>query len=681
MEIIMFAIITLIIIVIAIYRNTINKPILNFKYNNIKYIIFKNQDAIHLGKYENKKFKIVFEDEKKSLKNIINILLSDNINGEEFNNLEILNNQTIPNTNKIKNTIKLEMNNDKKKILKNNCKKLNDFQKINNDNQNNFTNYMTRYIISTIIIPIITIIIGFIIIENTVSTDGIFGGLAAAGPMILLIGGCYIFTIIYEILSIVKIIKKFINKYSKPKTIISLLIIQILLFIILNYFQMYILKFSSLYSWLYSWLFLFKIPLTIFISSLIIIYDLRKNDKTDNPKKTSLRIKIIISILAILTISLIIYRIIIINKYYEQQQQKPQNPQQSIEKIDNSYCTTYIAETDNYVYCETNLGQIKQINLTTKGKKIYGNDINSISLYIPNEPNCGNYIYYLDYNNKMQDEFYSINIINGNQTKIGTYNADFIDIYRAIDGTIYYTVTDYSSLNPKTSYIYNPIKNENTKLNEVIEMIRYIKDNKIYHVQDKKLYVYDTNSKIDQLAYDDIYEISGFDEYITNKTTGIKYLIREGKFYIKNIADNTIYLLDDSHRYETITIDNNKLYLSYYQHNQTLNDHSIAYINLNDTNYKITETNIEFNSRHGYAIHNDYVYYIDSNNIGNDNDKIGKLYKLNLLEGTSKPLYDFNTYNIQKGADDYIYLYDTTNNEFTRLNTNTDQYEIIDKEN
>lgn len=685
MEIIMFTTIVLILFATVAYRINVSKPILNFKYNNQEYLIFKNYGVIYFGKYENKKFKTISEDEKKSLKNIINILLSDNINGEEINNLEILNNQNIPNTNKIKNTIKLEMNNDKKQVLKNNCKKLNDFQKINDSNQKTFANYMTCYIISTITIPIIMFIIGFFIIDNTVSTDGIFGGLAAAGPILLLIGGCYIFSVIYEIIYIIKIIKKFIKQYSKPKTIISFLIIQILLFIILNCFNNLILIFTVKYNNnilnIISWLFLFKIPLTVFISSLIIIYDLRKNDKTDNPLKMSLRIKIIISILAILTITLIIYRIIIINKYYEQQKPQSQNPQQPTEKIDNSYCTTYIAETDKYIYCETNMGQIKQIDLTTKKSKLYGNDINSISLYVPNEQNSGNHIYYLDYNNKMQDEFYAINIINGEQTKIATYNSDFIDIYRSLDGTIYYTITDYSSLNPKTSYIYDPVKNNNTKLNEVIEMIRYINDNKIYHVKDKELYVYDTIKKTDQLAYDDIYEISGYDKYITDKKNGIKYLIREGKFYIKNITDNTVYLMDDSHHYKTMTIDNNKLYLSYYQYNQTLNDHSIAYIDLNNTNYKITETNIEFNSRCGYAIHNDYIYYIDNNNNGNDNNKIEKLYKLNLLDRTSKPLYNFKTYNIQKGDSDYIYIYNTNNNEFIRLNTNTDEYQIIDKEN
>ncbi len=678
MEPIMFIAIVLILIFVAIYRININKPILNFKYNNQSYLIFKKQGHFYLGKYKNKNFEIISEEERDPLKNIINILLSDNTFEDEINNLEILDNQNIPNINKVTNTIKLEMNDSKKKTFKNNCVILKDsYKQLNDNKQINFNYYMTCYIISTIIIPIIIFLIGYIFIENTVSTDGIFGGLAAAGPLLLLILGCNIFAIIYEIVYIIKIIKTFIKQYSKPKTIISLLLIQILIFLILNYLNTLVLGLiltnSNYILNIISWLFIFKIPISLFISSLIIIYDLRKKDKTDNPLKTSLRIKIIISLLSILAISLIIYRIVGINRYHIQKQQKTN------ETINNSYCTNYITETDKYIYCKTNTGNIKQINLMTKESKIYGNDINSISLYVPNEANSGNYIYYLDYNKKMQDEFYTINIANGEQTKIATYNADFIDIYRSLDGTIYYTVTDYSSPNPKTSYIYDPIKNNNTKLNEVIEMIRYIKGNKIYHVkEDKKLYIYDTSDKTDQLAYDDIYEISGFDKYIADKTKGIKYLIREGKLYIKNIVDNTTYLIDDTHQYQSMIIDNNKLYISYYEYSPTFNGHSIAYIDLSNTNYQIIETNIKFNSDAGYTIYNDYIYYIDNTNNGNTNSQ-KKLYKINLLDGTSKPLYNFNTYNVEKGNNNYIYLYTTPYNEFIRLDTNTDQYEVIDR--
>lgn len=671
MEIIMFTIITLIIIVIAIYRNSINKPILNFRYNNLKYLIFKNQDTISLGKYENNKFEIIFEDEKQSLKNIINILLSDNINGEEFNNLEILNNQNIPNTNKIKNTIKLEMNNDKKEILKNNCKKLNDFQKINNDNQNNFTNYMTRYIISTITIPIIIFIIGFFIIEITIITTGIFGSLTANGKILLLIGGGHIFTIIYEIVSIVKIIEKFIKHYNKAKTIISFLIIQTLLFIILNYSQMFInptIKYNNILE-IISLILLFKIPLAIFISSLIIIYDLRKNDKTDNPKKTSLRIKIIISILAILTISLIIYRIVITNKYYEQSQQKPQplNPQQPTEKIDNSYCTTYIAETDSYVYCETNIGQIKQINLITKEKKIYGDGINDIPLYDANTINNKNYIYYLDYNANNLDNLYVIDIIKGTQTKIGSYDIDLMNTYKSIEEKLYYTIIDYPNYT-KITYMYDPITNKNTKLNDDVDTIKYVNNNKIYHSIYDKMYIYDNENYTDRLLYENynenLYE-QDLNNYILDKNNGMQYLINDGTFTISNITNNIVYFEDNSREYTSFIINDNKLYISYSKDY----DNSIISIDLNDSNYNITEINVDFYPTNVYIVHNNYLYYAKD-----------QIYKINLSNGESEKIYNNTIHNIQKGNSDYIYMR-TTNNEFIRLNTNTDQYEIIDKEN
>ena len=209
MEPIMFIAIVLILIFVAIYRININKPILNFKYNNQSYLIFKKQGHFYLGKYKNKNFEIISEEERDPLKNIINILLSDNTFEDEINNLEILDNQNIPNINKVTNTIKLEMNDSKKKTFKNNCVILKDsYKQLNDNKQINFNYYMTCYIISTIIIPIIIFLIGYIFIENTVSTDGIFGGLAAAGPLLLLILGCNIFAIIYEIVYIIKIIDR-----------------------------------------------------------------------------------------------------------------------------------------------------------------------------------------------------------------------------------------------------------------------------------------------------------------------------------------------------------------------------------------------------------------------------------------------------------------------------------------
>lgn len=658
------------------------KILLNFNHNNNDYLFFTENETFYLGKYKKNTFEKIEESEKNSLKAIINLLISnDNIKDEFKKNNIIIKNNTTDITDELNNTIKINIENQKADNLKLNCSILNDktieiirkqsdYTGIEDENSK-FKNSLGNYVLSSIIIPIIILVIGWIIIMNTISTGGIFGGFNVVGPLLLLLLGCNIFSIIYEIVYIIKIIKKFIKQYSKSKTLILFLLIQILLFIILKYFQMFILRFTIQYNDnmldIISCLFLFKIPLTIFISSLIIIYDLRKNDKTDNPKKTSLRIKIIISLLAILTIPLIIYRIVTINKYYEQQ--KPQQ-QETTKKIDNSYCTTYITETDKYIYCETNMGQIKQININTAEEIIYGDGVNDIPIYDANPINNKNYIYYLDYNANKLDNLYVIDIIKGAQTKIESYDIDLMDIYKSAEEKLYYTITDYPDYT-KTTYMYDPSTNKNTKLNDGIDMIKYTNSNKIYHSQYNKMYIYDNANYTDNLLYEN-YNENIYDKelntYILDKNNGMQYFINEGKFTIANITNNTIYFEDNSKEYTSFTINNNKLYIAY----SNDYDNSIISIDLNDNNYNITEMNVEFYPTNNFIVHNNYLYYA---NFVNNN----QLYKINLLDYKSEQIYNDAIHNIQKGNNDYIYFL-TTNNKFIRLDTNTDKYEIIDEQ-
>lgn len=94
----------------------------------------------------------------------------------------------------------------------------------------------------------------------------------------------------------------------------------------------------------------------------------------------------------------------------------------------------------------------------------------------------------------------------------------------------------------------------------------------------------------------------------------------------------------------------------------------LFYIDLNDTNFKINDTLIEFNPiNNEYLIDNGYLYFLDEDY---------KLFKIN-LENEEKEMIDINNiYGLQAVSNNNIYYYDKING-FSRYNINTKKIENI----
>ena len=631
------------------------KILLNFNKTNNNFVIFAENKKFYLGKYNDNQFEKIIENEKETLKNFVGHLINNEVIIDDLDkfNISIIKSK-IEITDELTNTIEIKIDENKLKIFKNNCAIISGkpIEEEINDNENDeiydntksFKKTMTIYINSSWIIPLILFVISFSSLQNN-SYDGMFGGLMAAGDLILSIITINSITLMYELIFTIFIIRKYLKHVSKFKLFIYILIIVILPIIIFQIWAIILL------------------PLLFLISSATTISSLNTTPQDNNIKikNKNKRLNIIIIVLLVFAIITICYSLI---SYYNAKKENEEYDQKYEEEY--GYCTNYITSTDKYIYCETYTHKIKQINIETKETKKYGN---LLSLHFSHKLNDNfNYIYYYDLNSKSMDDLYVIDAVTGNQNKIGEFKADFTDFFQSNDGNIYYTIKSYSSNNPPTTYIYNPKKNINTKLDDTVDSIRYIDGDNYYHIYDKNLYVYNYRTKEDKLLYEEYYEYP-WDKYYMDKNNGIKYLVSRYVFSITDITTNEKYLQDESKNYIDLFRDNEKIYLIY--ENEENRKQSISYINLSNNDYVLNDLNIEFDYEK-MLIKNNYAYYIDSNT--------KHLYKTNLLDGTTSLIYNKEIKLLDNIDDNFLYFLDEKHN-FSKININNYEYEMIDKKN
>lgn len=327
-----------------------------------------------------------------------------------------------------------------------------------------------------------------------------------------------------------------------------------------------------------------------------------------------------------------------------------ENNIENIIKKENGICKEYIVSTNKYIYCFTDTSKIKRINNNTKESKYYGKDI---FLYEINKYNNEKILYFTSPSDSIYDYsyIYIIDVKTGEQIKVGKYQAYNYYYYFAKDNNLYFSRINSFSSNFAETYIYNHKQNKTSKYSEQIKYIEYAKGNKIYT---GGLY----------------YELVGDEFFISEE--GIKILIRNQELYIYDIVNDEIIFeklsLNSEFRYYKLNFYNNENKIFLYAINYKTDLVKLFYIDLNDTNFKINDTLIEFNPiNNEYLIDNGYLYFLDEDY---------KLFKIN-LENEEKEMIDINNiYGLQAVSNNNIYYYDKING-FSRYNINTKKIENI----